>query len=96
VSALGPRAPGIKVDGLRAAQSSVTAEIREDAGYTAEEIDKLRRGGHTVICGAVRFWRPFIRLDLIDELQLNLFAVQLASANMAKLNETLAKGMPPH
>jgi hypothetical protein len=26
-----------------------------------------------VICGAVRFWRPFIRLDLIDELQLNLF-----------------------
>src|SRR5215471_6609090 len=45
------------------------------AGDTAEEIDKLRRGGdgHIVVWGGVGLWRSLMRLDLIDELQLSLF-----------------------
>ena len=45
------------------------------AGDTAEEIDKLRRGGdgHIVVWGGVSLWRSLMRLDLIDELQLSLF-----------------------
>jgi dihydrofolate reductase len=45
------------------------------AGDTAEEIDKLRRGGdgHIVVWGGVSFWRSLIRLDLIDEFHLDLF-----------------------
>ncbi len=43
------------------------------AGDTAEEIDKLRQGGdgHIVVWGGVSLWRSLMRLDLIDELQLN-------------------------
>jgi dihydrofolate reductase len=45
------------------------------AGDTAEEIDKLRRGGdgHIVVWGGIGLWRSLIRLDLIDELHLSLF-----------------------
>ena len=45
------------------------------AGDTAEEIDKLRRGGdgHIVVWGGVRLWRSLMRLDLIDEVHLSLF-----------------------
>ena len=45
------------------------------AGDTAEEIDKLRRGGdgHIVVWGGVSLWRSLMRLDLIDELQVSLF-----------------------
>lgn len=44
------------------------------AGDTAEEIDKLRRGGdgHLVVWGGVSFWRSLMRLDLIDEFRLDL------------------------
>ena len=44
------------------------------AGDTAEEIDKLRRGGdgHIVVWGGVGFWRSLMRLDLIDEFRLDL------------------------
>jgi dihydrofolate reductase len=44
------------------------------AGDTAEEIDKLRRGGdgHIVVWGGVGLWRSLMRLDLIDELRLDL------------------------
>lgn len=45
------------------------------AGDTAEEIDKLRRGGdgHIVVWGGVSLWRSLMRLDLIDEFHLTLF-----------------------
>ena len=45
------------------------------AGDTAEEIDKLRRGGdgHIMVSGGVSFWRSLMRLDLIDEFRVTLF-----------------------
>jgi riboflavin biosynthesis pyrimidine reductase len=45
------------------------------AGDTAEEVDKLRRGGdgHIVVWGGITLWRSLMRLDLIDELQVSLF-----------------------
>jgi dihydrofolate reductase len=45
------------------------------AGDTAEEIDKLRRGGdgHIMVSGGVSFWRSLVRLDLIDEFRVTLF-----------------------
>ena len=44
------------------------------AGDTAEEIDKLRRGGdgHIMVSGGVSFWRSLMRLDLIDEFRVTL------------------------
>jgi dihydrofolate reductase len=41
---------------------------------TTEEIDKLRRGGdgHIVVWGGVGLWRSLMRLDLIDELRVDL------------------------
>jgi dihydrofolate reductase len=44
------------------------------AGDTAEEIDKLRRGGdgHIVVYGGFSFWRSLMRLDLIDVFHLDL------------------------
>jgi len=43
-------------------------------GDTAEEIDKIRRGGHghIVVWGGVGLWRSLMRLDLIDELRVNV------------------------
>jgi len=45
------------------------------AGDTAEEVNKLRRGGdgHIVVWGGVSFWRSLMRLDLIDEFHLDLY-----------------------
>ncbi|HEX5582936.1 dihydrofolate reductase family protein [Gaiella sp.] len=45
------------------------------AGETADEIDKLRRGGegHIVVWGGVSLWRSLMQLDLIDELHVSLF-----------------------
>jgi dihydrofolate reductase len=45
------------------------------AGDTAEEIERLRRGGdgHIVVWGGVSLWRSLMQLDLIDELQLSVF-----------------------
>jgi dihydrofolate reductase len=45
------------------------------AGDTADEIDKLRRGGdgYIVVWGGVRLWRSLMRLDLLDELQVSMF-----------------------
>jgi len=45
------------------------------AGDTAEEIDKLRRGGegHIMVSGGISFWRSLMRLDLVDEFQVTLF-----------------------
>jgi dihydrofolate reductase len=45
------------------------------AGDTAEEIDKLRRGGdgHVVVWGGVTLWRSLMRLDLIDEFRVDLY-----------------------
>jgi dihydrofolate reductase len=43
------------------------------AGDTAEEIDKLRRGGgHIVVWGGVGLWRSLMRLDVIDEWRVDL------------------------
>jgi dihydrofolate reductase len=44
-------------------------------GDTTEEVDKLRKGGggYIVVWGGVSLWRSLMRLDLIDELRLNLF-----------------------
>jgi dihydrofolate reductase len=44
-------------------------------GDTAEEIDKLRRGGdgHIVVWGGVRLWRSLMQLDLLDELHVSMF-----------------------
>jgi dihydrofolate reductase len=45
------------------------------AGDTADEIEKLRRGGdeHIVVWGGVGLWRSLMQLDLIDELQVSMF-----------------------
>lgn len=45
------------------------------AGDTTEEVDRLRLGGddHIVVWGGVSLFRSFMQLDLIDELELNLF-----------------------
>ena len=45
------------------------------SGDTAEEIDKLRRGGdgHIVVSGGISFWRSLMQLDLIDEFRVTLF-----------------------
>jgi hypothetical protein len=47
---------------------AILANTTMAAGDTAEEVDKLRRGGdgHIVVWG-VSFWRSLMRLDLIDE-----------------------------
>jgi RibD C-terminal domain len=54
---------------------AILANTTVAAGDTAEEIDKLRRGGggHIVVWGGVNFWRSLMRLDLIDEFRLDLY-----------------------
>jgi dihydrofolate reductase len=44
------------------------------AGDTAEEIDKLRRGGdgHIVVWGGISLWRSLMQLDLIDEFRFDV------------------------
>ncbi|GAA2272977.1 dihydrofolate reductase family protein [Glycomyces scopariae] len=45
------------------------------SGDTAEEVDRLRRGGdgHLVVMGGVGLFRSLMALDLLDELHVSLF-----------------------
>ena len=65
---------GRKVVFSRTLKAAEWANTTIAAGDTAEEIDELRRGGdgHIVVWGGVRFWRSLMRLDLIDELRVDL------------------------
>jgi dihydrofolate reductase len=67
--------PAHKVVFSRTLKTADWANTTIAAGNTAEEIDKLKRGGdgHIVIWGGVRFWRSLMRLDLIDEFRVDLF-----------------------
>src|SRR5437879_621983 len=67
--------PARKVVFSRTLKTADWANTTIAAGDTAEEIDKLRRGGdgHIVVWGGVSFWRSLMRLDLIDEFHLELF-----------------------
>ena len=64
-----------KVVFSRTLKSADWANTSIAAGDTAEEIDKLRRGGdgHIVVWGGIGLWRSLMRLDLIDEFRLSLF-----------------------
>ena len=66
--------PAPKVVFSRTLKTADWANTTIAAGDTAEEIDKLRRGGdgHIVVWGGVSFWRSLMRLDLIDEFRLDL------------------------
>jgi dihydrofolate reductase len=66
---------GRKVVFSRTLKTADWANSTIAAGDTADEIDKLRRGGdgHIVVWGGVSLWRSLMRLDLIDEFQLSLF-----------------------
>src|SRR2546427_13249399 len=66
---------GHKVVFSRTLKTAEWANTTIAAGDTAEEIDKLRRGGdgHIVAWGGVSLWRSLMRLDLIDELRVSLF-----------------------
>jgi dihydrofolate reductase len=66
---------GRKVVFSRTLKTAEWANTTIAAGETAEEIDKLRRGGdgHIVVWGGVSLWRSLMRLDLIDELRLSMF-----------------------
>ena len=67
--------PARKVVFSRTLTTADWANTTVAAGDTAEEIDKIRRGGdgHVVVWGGHRFWRSLMRLDLIDEFHLDLF-----------------------
>jgi dihydrofolate reductase len=66
---------GRKVVFSRTLKRAEWANTTIAAGDTAEEIDKLRRGGdgHIVVWGGVSLWLSLMRLDLIDELHVSLF-----------------------
>jgi dihydrofolate reductase len=67
--------PARKVVFSRTLKTADWANTTIAAGDTAEEIDKLKRGGdgHVVVWGGRSFWRSLMRLDLIDEFHLDLF-----------------------
>ena len=67
--------PARKVVFSRTLKTADWANTTIAAGDTAEEVEKLRRGGdgHIVVWGGVRFWRSLMRLDLIDEFHVDLF-----------------------
>jgi dihydrofolate reductase len=67
--------PARKVVFSRTLNTADWANTTIAAGDTAEEIDKLRRGGegHIIVWGGVRLWRSLMRLDLIDEFHVDLF-----------------------
>ena len=67
--------PAPKVVFSRTLKTADWANTTIAAGDTAEEIDKLRRGGdgHIIVWGGVSFWRSLMRLDLIDEFHVDLF-----------------------
>jgi dihydrofolate reductase len=66
---------GRKVVFSRTLKTAEWANTTIASGDTAEEIDRLRRGGdgHIVVWGGVALWRSLMQLDLIDELQLSMF-----------------------
>ena len=66
--------PARKVVFSRTLKTADWANTTIAAGDTAEEIDKLRRGGdgHIAVWGGVGLWRSLMRLDLIDEFRLDL------------------------
>ncbi len=66
---------GRKVVFSRTLRTADWANTTIAAGDTAEEIDKLRRGGdgHIVVWGGVSLWRSLMLLDLIDEFHVSLF-----------------------
>jgi len=66
---------GRKVVFSRTLKTAEWANTTIAAGDTAEEVDKLRRGGdgHIVVWGGVGLWRSLMQLDLIDELQVSMF-----------------------
>src|SRR4051812_44479859 len=66
---------GRKVVFSRTLQTADWANTTIAAGDTTEEVDTLRQGGdgHIVVWGGVRLWRSFMRLDLVDELQVSMF-----------------------
>ena len=74
---------GRKVVFSRTLRTADWANTTIAAGDTAEEIDKLRRGGdgHIVVWGGVSLWRSLMRLDLIDEFHLDLFPYVRARAS---------------
>jgi dihydrofolate reductase len=61
------------------------------AGDTAEEIDKLKRGGdgHIVVWGGRSFWQSLTRLDLIDEFHVDM--VPYLAAEGTRLFDDLPK-----
>ena len=65
---------GRKVAFSRTLKSADWANTTIAAGDTAEEIDKLRRGGdgYIVVWGGVSLWRSLMQLDLIDEFHVGL------------------------
>ena len=60
--------PARKVVFSRTLKTADWANTTIANGDTAEEIDKLRRGGdgHIVVWGGVSFWRSLMRLDLVS------------------------------
>ena len=66
---------GRKVVFSRTLRTADWANTTIAGGDTAEEVDKLRRGGdgHIVVWGGVSLWRSLMLLDLIDEFQVSLF-----------------------
>jgi dihydrofolate reductase len=66
---------GRKVVFSRTLRTADWANTTIAAGDTAEEIDRLRRGGddHIVVWGGVTLWRSLMRLDLIDEFHLSVY-----------------------
>jgi dihydrofolate reductase len=66
---------GRKVVFSRTLRTAAWANTTIAAGDTTEEIDRLRQGGdgHIVVWGGVRLFRSLLHLDLIDELELNVY-----------------------
>ena len=63
-------------------------------GGTAEEIDKLRRGGdgHIVVCGDLSFWQSLMRLDLIGYFYLSPYPYVAGEAR--RLSDDIRKYGP--
>ncbi|MEA2580016.1 MAG: hypothetical protein QOE83_908 [Actinomycetota bacterium] len=66
---------GRKVVFSRTLKTAEWANTTIASGDTAEEVDKLTRGGdgYIVVWGGVSLWRSLMLLDLIDELHVSLF-----------------------
>jgi dihydrofolate reductase len=65
---------GRKIVFSRTLRTAEWANTTIAAGDTEEEIGELRRGdGHIVVWGGVTLWRSLLRVDLIDELRVDLY-----------------------